>query len=132
MQQFKFVNWRIRGFVFWCHEQVCKSLDLLSSCNLARFWTSPTSFNLCDEEASEEANETLSSSRAYDESLEILDIFRVKCLWEILVQAISIRIKPTFDEVWLFFICGFIDGEYFTIEWSPIFLFHEIFILRDI
>ena len=22
MQHFKFVNWRIRGFVFWCHEQV--------------------------------------------------------------------------------------------------------------
>ena len=22
LQQFKFVNWRIRGFVFWCHEQV--------------------------------------------------------------------------------------------------------------
>ena len=22
MQHFKLVNWRIRGFVFWCHEQV--------------------------------------------------------------------------------------------------------------
>ena len=22
LQHFKFVNWRIRGFVFWCHEQV--------------------------------------------------------------------------------------------------------------
>ena len=25
MQHFKFVNWRIRGFVYWCHKQV-KSL----------------------------------------------------------------------------------------------------------
>ena len=25
MQNFKFVNWRIRELVFWCHEQViCK------------------------------------------------------------------------------------------------------------
>ena len=55
--------------------------NLLSSCNRARFWTSPTSFNLCDEELSEEANDNLSSSRASDESLEILDIFLVKVLF---------------------------------------------------
>ena len=24
MQHFKFVNWWIRGFVFWCHEQVMR------------------------------------------------------------------------------------------------------------
>ena len=24
MQHFKFVNWWIRGFLFWCHEQVIK------------------------------------------------------------------------------------------------------------
>ena len=28
MQHFKFVNWRIHGFVFWCHEQV-KSFGLM-------------------------------------------------------------------------------------------------------
>ena len=29
MQHFKFMNWRIRGFVFWCHEQVNTSNPLI-------------------------------------------------------------------------------------------------------
>ena len=32
MQYFKLVNWRICGFVFWCHEQV-KSLIFVKSKN---------------------------------------------------------------------------------------------------
>ena len=35
MQHFKFVNWRIRGFVFWCHEQV-RNHNFLFFCRMSK------------------------------------------------------------------------------------------------
>ena len=37
MQHFKFVNWRIRGFVFWCPEQVKRHLQNCLNFFLGKF-----------------------------------------------------------------------------------------------
>ena len=34
MQHFKFVNWRIGEFVFWCHKQVIYVFTIMNRCNI--------------------------------------------------------------------------------------------------